>query len=209
MGDEVELHSGDRLLGTVVEQTADSVVLDHPALGRLVIDADLVRAVRLDSDPAPPPPPPPKPRWDSRFEVGFGANEGTTEESNLRFAFTTTLEEKTQRYKFSSVYSLQTSRGDRSKNMFNATMVAQWPQSESRWGYFGQGSYDFDEFQSWEHRITAGGGLGYHLIDLDRPVKPGSRSSTVSTSSSAWPTNTSRSSTPGSITTTCRSTGLW
>ncbi len=28
MGDEVELHGGDRLLGTVVEQTADSVVLD-------------------------------------------------------------------------------------------------------------------------------------------------------------------------------------
>lgn len=191
MGDEVELHSGDRLLGTVVEQTADSVVLDHPALGRLVIDADLVRAARLDSDPAPPPPPPPadlpvaapgpaavgppapKPRWDSRLEVGFGANEGTTEESNLRFAFTTTLEEKTQRYKFSSVYSLQTSRGDRSKNRFNATMVAQWPHSESRWGYFGQGTYDFDEFQSWEHRITAGGGLGYHLIDLDRPDDTG------------------------------------
>ena len=42
MGDEVELHSGDRLLGTVVEQTADSVVLDHPALGRLVTNAEWV-----------------------------------------------------------------------------------------------------------------------------------------------------------------------
>ncbi len=77
MGDEVELHNGDRLLGTVVEQTADSVVLDHPALGRLVIDADLVRAVRLDSDPAPPPPPPPaegRPAdyFDLRLKMGGG-----------------------------------------------------------------------------------------------------------------------------------------
>lgn len=155
MADEVELHAGDRLLGTVFEQTAESVHLDHPVLGRLVLDAALVRAVRRDSAAAAPwvppglpapvdpagvlaaePLPAPKRRWDSRIEVGFGANEGTTEEANLRLAFTTALEEETQRYKFSAVYSLQTSRGDRSKNMFNAAVAAEWPQLGSRRSYF-------------------------------------------------------------------------
>ena len=49
MGDEVGLQGGDRLLGTVVEQTADSVVLDHPTLGRLVTDAEWVLQIdKLD-----------------------------------------------------------------------------------------------------------------------------------------------------------------
>lgn len=123
-------------------------------------------------EPAPALPPdettPPEPRWDSKFEFGFGLREGATEDANLHMAFTTALKQESYGYDIDSRYALRTSRGNRSENKFTAGLFAKWPVSNSRWYYFAQTRYDFDEFQSWEHRITGGGGVGYHLVDVNQ-----------------------------------------
>ena len=45
--DEIELVSGDQLKGKVVEMTDQHVVLEHPVLGRMKIDADKIKSVTL------------------------------------------------------------------------------------------------------------------------------------------------------------------
>jgi len=45
--DEIELASGDQLKGKVVQMTDQHIVLEHPVLGRLKIDAEKVKSVTL------------------------------------------------------------------------------------------------------------------------------------------------------------------
>ena len=191
--DQVTLTTGEVLRGEIVQSTADHLVLDHPILGRLEIPRHAVERVDdlppllTDSPPAtaadeakadgPPTPKPvpatpqpeasPKPRWDSKLELGFGATGGNSEVANLLLALNSSLDRGYDKYTFDSRYSVRTSRGDRSENKLTAGLLTEWPLPPSRWNYFAQTRYDFDEFQSWETRITAGGGVGYHLIDIN------------------------------------------
>ncbi len=191
--DRIELITGEVLRGEIVQRTAEWLVLDHQILGRLEIPAQAVRRVddllpapsspptELVRDtrksqpnpaphtPAPPPTPTPEPgpRWHSKIEFGFAATEGNSEDANLTLAFRSLIDRGFDMYTFDSRYSLRTSRGDRSENKLTAGLLAEWPLSDPRWSYFAQSRYDFDEFQSWDHRITGGVGVGYHLIDIN------------------------------------------
>ncbi len=115
-----------------------------------------------------PPAAPPAPPWKSRLDLGFTGSAGVTQETSLRLAFTTEQVTETHRYKFDTSYYLHTAQGDRTDNNATAGILGEWPFPDSRWGTFAQGRYDFDEFQSWEHRITAGGGVTYQFIDKNK-----------------------------------------
>ncbi len=191
--DEIELITGEVLRGEIIQRTADLLVLDHPILGRLEIPRNAIEQVddvppvstdlppttaadeaKSDGSPESKPVPPtqpeasPKPRWDSKLELGFVAHEGNTEDANVLLALNSVRDRGYDQYTFDSRYSLRTSRGDRSENKLTAGLLIEWPLPPSRWSYFAQTRYDFDEFQSWETRLTGGGGMGYHLIDINK-----------------------------------------
>jgi putative salt-induced outer membrane protein YdiY len=182
---EITLASGETLRGMLVEQTAERVVFDHPNLGRLELSADSVKGVvalaqtpqpaqqplaaaqpAADAQPAPPAAPPP-PRWKSRFDVGFSGSAGVTEDTNLRLAFKTAHKTPEHHYRIDATYIWETSRGDRTENKFTSGVRADWPIGGSPWNWFLQARYDYDEFQSWDHRFSAHGGVGYHLVNID------------------------------------------
>ncbi len=191
--DRIELITGEVLRGEIVQSTVEWLVLDHPILGRLEIPQNAVEQVEYlpptstESPPAtatdeakadlpplakpvsatPEPEASPKPRWHSKLELGFAATEGNSEDANLVLAFNSSIDRGYDKYTLDSRYLLRTSRGDRSENKLTAGLLAEWPLSDSRWNYFAQSRYDFDEFQSWDHRITGGGGVSYHLIDIN------------------------------------------
>ena len=186
LADQIKLITGDVLHGEIVQSTVEQLVLAHPILGRLEIPRSAIEQVedlaptstisppstttdepKTDEPPSPKPEASPKPRWDSKLELGFGATGGNSEDANVLLAFNSVLNRGYDKYTFDSRYSLRTSRGDRSENKLTAGLLAEWPVPPSRWSYFAQSRYDYDEFQSWETRITAGGGVGYHLIDIN------------------------------------------
>ncbi len=195
LADQVTVTTGDVLRGEIVQSTAEHLVLDHPILGRLEIPRNAVERVEDlppasaespattttddakadDGPPSPKPVPPtpqpeasPKPRWDSKVELGFVAHEGNTEDANVLLAVNSVRDRGYDKYTFDGRYSLRTSRGDRSENKLTAGLLTEWPLPPTRWSYFAQSRYDFDEFQSWETRLTGGGGMGYHLIDFNK-----------------------------------------
>ncbi|MHC4414405.1 MAG: DUF481 domain-containing protein [Planctomycetota bacterium] len=189
--EEVVLTSGEVLRGQVIEQTADLVILEHPLLGRTEIPTAAVKEVRFIPPapaaelPAEPPPPaepaaaeavraaPSKPRWKSKLEFGTTGSAGVSEEFDLRIAFGSALKEETRRYTFASSYYLDTNQGDKTDSKAYADLLAEWPFRRSPWAVFVHPRYDFDEFQSWKHRVTVGGGLSYLLFDFDRTDEAG------------------------------------
>lgn len=142
------------------------------------------------SDPPPPPPPvvevrdvrgpdraeedtKPEATWRSHIELGVVASEGNTQNVRLRSSFRTSRSSPTNEFRYDATYRLTSERGDRTENRFTTGAFSEWPFRENRWSYFAQGRYDFAEFQSWDHRITAGGGLSFKLFDLQREREEG------------------------------------
>ncbi|MCC6580191.1 MAG: DUF481 domain-containing protein [Phycisphaeraceae bacterium] len=198
LADEVVLKTGDRLIGAVLEQTAEKVTVQHPVLGKLEIPASQVAQVVKEGDAQAPVPAAPAPTpvaaavaaapksdapalpereswfdrmrkvWKSHFELGANITSGNSEAVAFYSAFKTTRETKSNTLKLDAAYYRNTSDGTESRDNFTTGLFSEWPIADSRWSVFAQGRYDYDEYQSWLHRLTGAGGLGYDLIKLPK-----------------------------------------
>jgi putative salt-induced outer membrane protein YdiY len=197
---EVVLVTGEVLRGNVVTETPQKVVLDHETLGRIELAGDAVAEVRAIPPDAPalvPPPPPPVPqlaadeaflplaplppsKWKSRFELGLASASGVTSTTNLRLALRTAYDSEVQKYAILSSYSYARSEGVTTENKFNLTGLGDWPFRGSRWSVFGQAAFDYDEFQSWDERVTGGGGFRYNIVTLSDIDAKGTFNDTIS-----------------------------
>lgn len=190
--EKIELISGERIEGRIAQRSAELIVLEHAILGRLEIPRQAIRSIdgrllspaeeqaprlkgqereeKATAPPEPaapsPPPPPVKARWDAQLELGVSAREGTTEESNFRGALRATRKAAGHEFKYDATHRLATSRGDRTENRFSTGFFSEWERPRPGWTAFAQGRFDMAEFQAWDQRLTAAGGLGYRLIEV-------------------------------------------
>src|SRR5690606_23037584 len=112
-----ELQSGDILTGTIVEQTDEYVIVDHPVLGQLSIpreqiavmptpptDVEAVEAAEEAAAAADPVVQPSDAPWESQIDVGFSGATGNTENIDLRASFLTIQESDTHRWRIDAAY---------------------------------------------------------------------------------------------------------
>ena len=177
--DEILLTGGDRLVGEIIERTDDVVVLSHPVLGRLEVPVGAIVRIVSDGDdhepgdpavpaPAAPDAPPPPPAWTSRFRLGAGGSFGNTDTQTVQAAAAATRETDHARTTLDAAYYFGSSDGDRTDNRFSAGIEHDWLRPDSRWFSFASARYDFDEFQSWEHRLGGHAGVGYEAWSTER-----------------------------------------
>ncbi len=179
-GDEVTLNTGETLVGVVLEQTDEAVTLEHPVLGVLTISSDQVSSVAFADAETEEPPPAEEPEeaksvetaaesspWKRFFNFAFSSSSGNTETQEVRLSLDLSRETEEIRTIIDSSYLWGASTGDRTSNKFTAGIRNDWLLPDSRWFFFAQGRYDFDEFQSWESRLSAVVGPGYDLIRTD------------------------------------------
>lgn len=107
------------------------------------------------------------PAWQWRFELGGSSSAGNTETQSLFLSLSGARESTEQRTALDVSYYFAAETGDRTENKLTAGLLQDWYLSESPWLVFAQTRYDLDEFQSWEHRVTAGGGVGLKLIQTE------------------------------------------
>lgn len=107
------------------------------------------------------------PGFDSQFEIGISGAEGNTETADIRVGLRTNREDEKSRMKFSVTYQWSTSSGETIRNQGNAFIFHDWLIPDSPWFTFVNGNYDFDEFRSWEHRVSGFGGFGYGLVETE------------------------------------------
>jgi putative salt-induced outer membrane protein YdiY len=189
--DEVVLLNSDRLQGVVLEDNEKQVVIQHSVLGRLTLPRAKVQAVFKEGvKPVPAPEvvqakPEPKKEieplperkdgpfltfladWDSTFEAGASVATGNTEKANIYLRFNTTTKNEKRQWDFDTSYYRDQTDGNVSTNKFTAGLKHEWLFKESPWSIFTQGRFDYDEFQSWDKRVSAAAGAGYLWIDTD------------------------------------------
>jgi len=176
MADVIHLVGGNKITATIIEVHDDRIVVQHEALGRLEISRE--RIVSIESEPPaegeaeappaePPPPPPdePAPKWKSSFTLGASGSFGNSDTQNVTIGLSSVYDQGLEITKIDLNYYLDMSNGDRTDNRFNANVRHDWLMPDSPWLYFAQARYDYDRFQSWEHRFSAHGGFGYRLVD--------------------------------------------
>ena len=192
--DEIRLAGGDVLLGTVVEQNETHLVLEHRVLGRLEIPRDQIASLVPAASPAQATEgartsqtpneatrqvpgdttgrksdiqSTSRKEWESHVDLALNGDFGNTDNQSFRIGFKTNRQTPKTRFTFDATYYGKTSDGETDDNKLTAGIIHDWLLPESQWFVFTRGRYDFDQFESWRHRVSGHGGLGYQLIDED------------------------------------------
>ena len=192
--DEIRLAGGDVLLGTVVEQNETHLVLEHRVLGRLEIPRDQIASLVPAASPAPAAggartpqtaneaagqvpgettgrktdvQSTPNKEWKSHVDLAMNGSFGNTDNQSFRIGLRTNRETPTTRFTLDGTYYGKNSDGETDDNKLTAGIIHDWLLPQSPWFTFSWGRYDFDQFESWRHRVSGHVGPGYHLIDED------------------------------------------
>jgi len=107
------------------------------------------------------------PDWTRRVELGFNGNQGNTESTSLRANFVATRRAEREESRLRLNYQFTTRDSRTVANRFFSEYRYDRLRRESRWRSFYRGSYERDQFQDWDHRLTAGGGFGFQFIEQE------------------------------------------
>jgi len=160
--DEIKLNNGDTIVGTIVEQSDALVVIDHPVLGRLSIPVAAIK---------PPDAPPPGlfgtrllAGWKREISAGVSGSDDSTNRVDVNGQLALAHDAEHSRQDFLASYFYAKTDGDTNTNRALVQYQQDRSIDDTRFFYFGQAHYDYDQFQEWDHRISSAAGLGYELL---------------------------------------------
>ena len=179
--EEIELVTGEKIHGDVIEQGSSTVIVDHPVLGVLSIDRSKVKHIapyqlkKLDTGEAavapaaggaaaPAPKADEKPLWAFEAELGISGSTGNSETFNAHAALRGKSDNEDRRWTFDSVYAQTKSEGERTSNNYFAQSQYDWKLEDSPWFPFARVRWDWDEFTDYDSRLEVGVGVGRELL---------------------------------------------
>ncbi len=100
--------------------------------------------------------------WKFKAVVGLNGASGNNENFSARASIHG--ERFTSKYEttLGLSYTYGTSDGTKNTSRGVAQINNDW-LTDSKWRYFAQGKYEYDEFQQWDHRVSGAFGVGYEL----------------------------------------------
>ena len=110
-------------------------------------------------------PDPPAILWTGSVGAAVTASDTTTSTYNLRLSGALKRSAPTSTTDLSVSYYLNSSDGIVTDNDLLARGQQNWFSEDSRWELFVQSTYQYDQFESWAHRLSPYGGVGYRLLD--------------------------------------------
>ena len=106
--------------------------------------------------------------WDGSFSAGLNGSSGNNENFNFRAGFSMQKETLRNEARLDVTYTYASSDGNANENELNSNARYDWLLSDSKWRFYLIASYEYDDFQEWDHRVTFGPGIGYQVIKNDR-----------------------------------------
>ncbi|MBL0871539.1 MAG: DUF481 domain-containing protein, partial [Phycisphaerales bacterium] len=105
--------------------------------------------------------------WKGTVDLGLNGSSGNSENLSLRGAvgLKRATEDMETAVNFSYIYA--TDDGKATKSRAEASIRNDWLLKDSPWGFFAQGKFEFDDFQSWLYRVSAFAGPSYTFIKND------------------------------------------
>jgi len=101
--------------------------------------------------------------WDWTAALGMTGSSGNTENFGARAALSGERKTSATETSIALSYIYGTSEGQKNTSRGELKVRNDW-LTDSKWRYFVQGKYEYDEFQQWEHRLTGAVGVGYEFI---------------------------------------------
>ncbi|MCA9276333.1 MAG: DUF481 domain-containing protein [Phycisphaerales bacterium] len=105
--------------------------------------------------------------WDWKAVVALTGASGNNE--NFSALASLSGERNTSKYETSLklAYTYGTSDGTKNTSRGVLDLRNDW-LTDSKWRYFADAKYEYDEFQSWDHRLSGHLGAGYEIIKDDK-----------------------------------------
>lgn len=170
--DTIELESGDKLEVEVIEETEESLVVEHPVFGRMEVPKSTLKKEE-----------PPNPGlfgtsllrgWERAVDFGFNGSSGNSDSIGINAGLRLGGEGDWYRSRFRAQYFYAKQRliteTDKAKTTNNA--FADYRHDflvfgESPFFLWGNVRYDYDEFQDFENRFAGQAGAGYEIFNND------------------------------------------
>ncbi|MHC4958506.1 MAG: DUF481 domain-containing protein [Planctomycetota bacterium] len=167
-GEEIRLRNGDVINGEVVKRTDKFWVIDHPDLGRITIPTDKLSPV-IDLPPVELPAEEKPSIWDFSLSAGGALtndDEGIKTQFNAGLITSRNTELSSTRLRLSYIFNTKNSDTDKHNGL--GLLSQRIHLKDSRWFGIIAFRYDFDEFRSWDHRVTAHLGPGYSIVKKEQ-----------------------------------------
>lgn len=108
------------------------------------------------------------PGFDRKFTLGLSGKESNSTDFNIYTAFDADYEDNYKRWDFGFRSNYSKENRTSTDNDFRVYLNRDWLNPDSNWRYFAKGQYDWDQFKSWDYRLTAIVGPGYRFIQNER-----------------------------------------
>lgn len=106
--------------------------------------------------------------WNTRLNFGLSLAAGNTEQTGLVGTIVSRRTAETSVLTLDAGYYYSSEDGDQTQNKFTAGVLHDWLFKNSPWIVFADARYDFDEFRSFDHRVSAHAGVGYRVYDREK-----------------------------------------
>lgn len=106
--------------------------------------------------------------WDAKLELGIAGTEGNSDTFDGHVGFLASKEDSKDRWKFDTAYFTSASSGETTRNDFTVGVLKDWLFQDSKWFWWADGRYDYDDFKSWRQRVAGHIGPGYTFYDTDK-----------------------------------------
>jgi hypothetical protein len=162
--DTVELKSGEKLEGVILEQDDQTLVLQHDVLGRIEIPMTEVK---------PPEEEEVTPGlfgtsilrgWNKAVSAGVSGSSGKSKEITVNADLHLSRELERHRTQFVARFNRARSEGSTSENALDTRFVHDFLFPPSSWFPFITVAYRLDSQQDWLHRLSGQTGVGYDFI---------------------------------------------
>ena len=105
--------------------------------------------------------------WNFVVGAAFGFVENVNTEFNVRLSAQAEHNSEFARLRINGAYFLNSANDEIIDNDITLGTTQDWFFPESDWSVFARGSYQWDEFELWEHRVSGYVGPGYRLINSE------------------------------------------
>ena len=103
-----------------------------------------------------------------RLELALDGSQGNTDEQSTRAKVEYSVRKNLQLRGVEATYYLKIKEDDRTDNKFVLEGNQIWLRADSRWMIIGNVRFDYDEFESWEERVSLRLGPGYRFYDTEK-----------------------------------------